>query len=385
MLGLGVSLRSAALSLPTFATAQFKRFFCGRDVRCMLPGRGRFLHMVVLYGCQGADREAEKLALTVQLLDAALGEQGAMLGCCLAKGISAGLWTLKLLGHLLLVRPGVTCKRSWDSAGGSRRDFMVGCPRVATAAAAVSGCMVREDRWILPHLAVRAHLQCSRWAASWLPVLDKSRGSKSAEVQRICVVYNDRLQFMTRDDALGLNEALEGGDVSCAWLVWSSAAETALADAYQFAGGPVPSVGLVLGRGSFVARSVRLGGPKILKARRNFADPLEGGDVFLYPDASTAVSLDLRRRFKAVGDVLHAMIRDGVTLARSLELTVQWDGIIRVGPVYPLSVQILRWLGGVVLGNGCRWSRVSIVGCRISFTGLLCIAGRKLYGGGGIG
>ena len=37
-------------------------------------------------------------------------------------------------------------------------------------------------------------------------------------------------------------------------------------------------------------------------------------------DASTAVLLDLRRRFKAVGDVLHAMIRDGITLARSLEL-----------------------------------------------------------------
>ena len=33
-----VSLRSAPLSLPTCATAQFKRFFvCGRAVRCMLP------------------------------------------------------------------------------------------------------------------------------------------------------------------------------------------------------------------------------------------------------------------------------------------------------------------------------------------------------------
>ena len=36
--GVGVvSLRGAPLSLPTFATAQFKRFFdCGRAVRCML-------------------------------------------------------------------------------------------------------------------------------------------------------------------------------------------------------------------------------------------------------------------------------------------------------------------------------------------------------------
>ena len=31
---------------------------------------------------------------------------------------------------------------------------------------------------------------------------------------------------------------------------------------------------------------------------------------------------------------LRAVIRDGVTLARSLELTVQWDGILRLGPVF---------------------------------------------------
>ena len=35
---------------------------------------------------------------------------------------------------------------------GSRRDFMVGCPRVA---AAVSGCEVLADRWVVPHFAVR--------------------------------------------------------------------------------------------------------------------------------------------------------------------------------------------------------------------------------------
>ena len=78
---------------------------------------------------------------------------------------------------------------------------MIGCPR---AAAAVTGCMVREDRWILPHLAVRTHFQYSRWVsmvcqpvqrsplwpASWLPVLVKSRGSKSAEVQRVWGIYD---------------------------------------------------------------------------------------------------------------------------------------------------------------------------------------------------
>ena len=97
-----------------------------------------------------------------------------------------------------------------------------------------------------------------------------------------------------------------------------------------------------------MARTVRLGGPEVRKARRKFADPQEGGDVFMYQDASAALMLDLRRGFKAVGDLLHALIRDGVTLTRSLELTVQWDGIIRIGPVSPFTVQDfeMAWSGG---------------------------------------
>ena len=65
--GVGVvSLRGAPLALPTFATAQFKSSFdCGRVVRCLLPlASGRFLHLCVLYGYQGADTDAEQLALT---------------------------------------------------------------------------------------------------------------------------------------------------------------------------------------------------------------------------------------------------------------------------------------------------------------------------------
>ena len=117
--GVGIiSLRGASLSLPTFATDQFKRFFdCGRAVRCMVPlGLGRFMHLVVLYGFQGADSDAEQLSLTEQLMDAALGERSVVARgqpCllvgdfnveptkipCLAKGISAGLWLIwKQLG-----------------------------------------------------------------------------------------------------------------------------------------------------------------------------------------------------------------------------------------------------------------------------------------------
>ena len=173
--GVGVlSLRRAPLSLPTFATSQFKSFFdCGRAVRCLVPiGSRRYMHLVVLYGYQGADVDAEQLALTEQLFDAALGElsvvargQPCMLVGdfnveptkipCLAKGISAGLW-VDLEGSWALAtgkQPSSTCMREWGSRGGTRRDFMVGCP---LSAAAVLSCTVQADRWISPHLAVRA-------------------------------------------------------------------------------------------------------------------------------------------------------------------------------------------------------------------------------------
>ena len=69
-------MRGTPNALPSFATAQIKWFFdCGRAVRCMLPlGAGRFMHLVVLFGYQVADSDAEQLALTDQLFDAALGE-----------------------------------------------------------------------------------------------------------------------------------------------------------------------------------------------------------------------------------------------------------------------------------------------------------------------
>ena len=144
----------------------------------------------------------------------------------------------------------ITCKRSWGATGGNRgnrRDFMVGCLLVA---AAVNSCSVQLDRWIVPHHAVRASFLYSSWTchvsqpvrctplwpASWLLALDKSRRSKSIEVQKVWDVYDERLRFMSGEDALCLDDALHG-DVSGAWMVWSSAAGKALADAFQFAGG----------------------------------------------------------------------------------------------------------------------------------------------------
>ena len=148
-------------------------------------------------------------------------------------------------------QPTATCKRTWDSTGGHRREFMVCC---ALAAAAVSSCRVVLDRWIAPPLAVRTYFGCGRWAckvtqpvqctplwrASWLPAVDKSRGSQSGEVLRVWEVYDGRLQFMAKSDASLLDESLRLDDISGAWMIWSGAAEAALADAYQFVGGPDP-------------------------------------------------------------------------------------------------------------------------------------------------
>ena len=180
--GVGViSLRGAPLSLPASVTAQFRRFFdCGRALRCMLlVASGRFLHLVVLYGYQGADVDAERLSLTDQLLDAALGELGVVAmdqPClivgdfnveptkipCLSNGISAGLWVDLESSWAFAsgVPPAITCERSWGATGGNRRDFMVGCPLVA---AAVNSCSVQLDRWIVPHHAVRASFLYSSW------------------------------------------------------------------------------------------------------------------------------------------------------------------------------------------------------------------------------
>ena len=116
---------------------------------------------------------------------------------------------------------------------------------------------------------------------------------------------------MSRQDALQLDESLDAGDVSRAWLV----CETALADAYQFCGGPIPSRGLVLGRESALFVAVRLGGHKVRKARGNAFDVHDAAAVFLYRDSSLAPLLYMRRRFKPVMVVLGAMIQYAVSLS----------------------------------------------------------------------
>ena len=81
---------------------------------------------------------------------------------CLSERISARLWVDLDAAWAVAggAQPVATCKRTWQSTGGYRMDFMVVCP---LAAAAVSSSRVELDRWIALHLAVRTHFDCVRW------------------------------------------------------------------------------------------------------------------------------------------------------------------------------------------------------------------------------
>ena len=101
-------------------------------------------------------------------------------------------------------------------------------------------------------------------------------------------------------------------------------------------------------------------------------------------DSSAAPMLDVRRRLKVVMDVLDVMISHGVSLARSVELTVQWDGILRVGPIGPVTREDFQSARSSVLGERRRVWEIFIVGFLISFIGSLFIAGMRLFVGCGI-
>ena len=58
---------------------------------------------------------------------------------------------------------------------------------------------------------------------------------------------------------------------------------------------------------------------------------------FLYRDSSIAPLIDLRRRLKAVMELVDAIIRYGVSLSRSIELSAQWDKILSIGPLFPVT------------------------------------------------
>ena len=73
----------------------------------------------------------------------------------------------------------------------------------------------------------------------------------------------------------------------------------------------------------------------------------------MYRDSSVVPLLDLRRRIKVVYDVIGDMLRNGFTLARSLELAAQWSCTLSIGPLHPVtSDDLLR-----VQEGGLGWFR----------------------------
>ena len=84
----------------------------------------------------------------------------------------------------------------------------------------------------------------------------------------------------------------------------------------------------------------------------------------MYRDSSIAPLLDMRRRFKAVVDVLGAMIRYDVSLSWSVEFTAQWNRILAAGLLYPVTLGDLSADRG--LGIGDFYRAVSNVHHRLS-------------------
>ena len=106
---------------------------------------------------------------------------------------------------------------------------------------------------------------------------------------------------------------------------------------------------------------------------------------FMYRDSSIAPLLDLRRRIKAVMDVLDSVIRNGVSLARSVELTVQCDRILRAGPVYPVTLEGFRAAPVALLVFFFVLRVISTIGLMILSIRLLIIVRMKPFVGGEIG
>ena len=182
---------------------------------------------------------------------------------------------------------------------------------------------------------------------------------------------------MSQQDALLLNEALGADDVSMAWVAWSRAAESALLGAYRFSGGPLPSRGLVLGRVSAMFRVVRLGDHKVRKVRGNAVDVHDAADVFLFRDSSISPLLDMRRRFKAVMDVLDAVIRSGISLSRSV---LSGIGFLLLSLYILFLLMIFMRFRVWVLVISFVLFLVFIVDLVILFISLWFIAGMRLLG-----
>ena len=107
---------------------------------------------------------------------------------------------------------------SWSASGGHRRDFMVGCP-LAAAAAAVLSCKVQPDRWIAPHLAVRTLFECCWWTCRVMqPVQLTPFGLLLGYLLSIRVGGPSRLSFRGSGRFTMIGCGLCLGRMLCGWM-----------------------------------------------------------------------------------------------------------------------------------------------------------------------
>ena len=96
---------------------------------------------------------------------------------------------------------------------------------------------------------------------------------------------------------------------------------------------------------------VRLGGPGVRKARAGYADLGEGAQVDLCRDSSIAPLVDVRRRLRAVPDIIGSIGRSDFSVARGLGPTRQWDNIVGGGPMGTVTAEQLVEVSGLGLAG----------------------------------
>ena len=175
----------------------------------------------------------------------------------------------------------------------------------------------------------------SNWLAHLLKANDKSSHSSTQDIRDIWDVRVSRLQFIPVDVVRALELAINTGDVSIAWDVWSGA-EDAPCGACCVAGVPMPPDGILrTKRGWLYTRCVRCGRPKVRHT--------DGSVVHMHRDGVDAPVFKQRRRLNTVPDVIQCRRVKGFSLSRGLELSSQWGKILEVGSVGPsMSVTLLN-------------------------------------------
>ena len=94
-------------------------------------------------------------------------------------------------------------------------------------------------------------------------------------------------------------------------------------------------------------------GSELKKARPYRSDPGEAEDLAGQCIFSLAPVLRLRRRLKVCIDIASSILVRGFTVARSLELTRQWEKVLADCPAGPFSD--LEFLGSGGLGDYHAW------------------------------